>query len=172
MLDKNYIQDLISARKHKTGPKPAPNQIDYNNGMNILSKIEDRIEIKYHKHPLIYGNHFIINPNEIKRNWFCEKCKQSYDITIPSFFCTFCINYNFCQSCFLKLKVKEVKQIYNDNNNESVNECSHEKKPIKIKINKEVQCNKCKKYLNFEYDYCKYCSFCNYILCKNCLEIK
>ena len=115
MLNKNYIQKLASSRSKKAEPKRPPSQIKYNNGMNVLSKIDSRIEIKNHPHPLTYCC-ITINENKICKNWICKKCNKDYEIKIPVFLCNSC-SYYLCQRCFLNYKVKDITLIYPDEKN-------------------------------------------------------
>ena len=160
----DYIKKLVSSRSKKGGPKLPPSLIDYNNGMNILSKIDSRIEIKDHPHPLVYCCRKI-NENEKCMNWICKKCNKDYDISIPVFLCTSC-SYYLCQKCFLKFKVNNVTLIDPD---EKGNICYQNHNLMKIKIDKKYNfaCHNCQ---NHDYQYCKYCSLCNYILCSNCMN--
>ena len=72
MLNKNYIQKLASSRSKKAEPKLPQSQIDYSkNRMIVLAKIDSRIEIKNHPHPLTYCR-IKINENKICKNWICK----------------------------------------------------------------------------------------------------
>ena len=165
MFNENYINKLISSKRKKTWLKLPPSQIDYNNPNNILSRIDNKILIKDHPHPLIYCYHKILKDEE-KVNWICKKCNQDYHINIPTFLCTSC-NYNFCQKCFLQYKVKDITLLSLD---KKENICNQEHNLMLIQINNIYkECCNCG---NGENEYCKCCSLCNYILCPNCMNNK
>ena len=166
--DKEYLKKYFKSRKNKDGPKLFLSKIDYSiNKNNILSYIQNRIITPKHKHPLVYCKCYIENNNElIHRTWTCKECNQNYDIDIPNFFCTVC-NYYLCQKCFLRYKVKEIKVVNDDINN---NLCKGNHKLEKIY------------FCNEDYSYCsccgngyqnahfKYCCLCNTSLCQQCYE--
>lgn len=166
MFNENYIKKLISSRTKKSGLKLDQSQIDYNNYLNILCRIDHKIEIKdAHPHPLIYCFHFLWE-NEEKNYWNCKKCNQNYHVNIPAFLCTAC-HYNLCQKCFLRYKVKDITLLSLD---KKENICDQNHELILIQINNIYKdCSNCGAMIE---KYCKCCSLCNYFLCPNCVKNK
>ena len=117
-----------------------------------------------HKHPLVYCKYFIEN---IHWTWTCKECNQNYDIDIPNFFCTVC-NYYLCQKCFLRYKVKEIKEIKVVNDDKNNNLCKGNHKLEKIYFcNKDYSyCSSCKN--GYQNTHFKYCCLCNTSLCQQC----
>ena len=164
MTDKIILPLLEENNKKNEENKKMNNQAnkDYNNGMNILSAINYRIELEEHIHPLIYCNKIVFN-NEDNQFWICGTCCQNYNIYIPSFLCTKC-DYHLCQKCFISKKVSDINLVFP---NEIGNICqNHNLISIKITNNYNLFCYNCK---NGIYDSCKYCSICNFTLCPNCI---
>ena len=164
MTDKIVLPLLEENNKKNEENKKMNNQAnkDYNNGVNILSTINYRIELKEHNHPLIYCNKIIFN-DEGNKFWICDKCKQNYKINIPTFLCTKC-DYHLCQKCFISKKLIDINLVFP---NEIGNICqNHNLISIKITNNYNLFCYNCK---NGIIDSCKYCSLCNFTLCNNCI---
>lgn len=164
MTDKIVLPLLEENNKKNEENKKKNNQAnkDYNNGVNILSTINYRIELKEHNHPLIYCNKIIFN-DEGNKFWICDKCKQNYKINIPTFLCTKC-DYQLCQKCFISKKVNDINLVY-PNGIENICQ-NHNLISIKITNNYNLFCYNCK---NGIIDSCKYCSLCNFTLCPNCI---
>ena len=164
MTDKIVLPLLEENNKKNEENKKMNNQAnkDYNNGVNILSTINYRIELKEHNHPLIYCNKIIFN-DEGNKFWICDKCKQNYKINIPTFLCTKC-DYQLCQKCFISKKVNDINLVY-PNGIENICQ-NHNLISIKITNNYNLFCYNCK---NGIIDSCKYCSLCNFTLCPNCI---
>ena len=160
MEDKEFIKNF----KRKNINDENPKNIDYNNGMNILSALEFRIKIpqENHKHPLVYCYCSGQSLNDI---WKCGKCLNEFFITIPCFICT-CCNYHLCQKCFLCYRVKEI-ELLNDKNPENKKCENHKLMPITICNNHHIPCSKCSKD-STQCEYYQICSNCNYLLCSDC----
>lgn len=162
MMNEDYLKKVLAKRYKKPEEKSGIKDINYNNGMNILSHLDYRVKAKYHEHPLIYCN----LPNDPQKYWACNQCKEGegkYDMIVPCFLCTLC-NFFLCQKCFLSFKIEELELL---NYAESKDICTHEQMIIKINSNLSFNCDKCKNEIN---EFCKYCSSCDYVLCKDCMN--
>ncbi len=155
------------------------------NKYEILTLINQSINMSIHNHPLLYCLPLDRIGNNI--SWYCNFCNSPYNSNISSFYCTSC-DYDLCPNCLSNLQLDQIK-FYDYNSNEAKNlknsqnsnsfkwqkkfaEHSHLLTLIK-KINKNYswKCNKCSlKYQNDEASY--YCSFCDYYICRKCMDGK
>ena len=156
------------------------------NKMEILTLINQSIDMKnIHNHPLLYCLPLDRIGSNI--NWYCNFCNSQYNSNISSFYCTLC-DYDLCPNCMANLQIDQIRfydynstDANNLKNSQSSNSFKWQKKfsehshllTLIKKINKNFswKCNKCS--LNYQNDEATfYCSFCNYYLCKKCMEEK
>ena len=160
-------------------PNIALNNTNMNNMINILSLINFPIVVPYHsQHPLINCK----TPKNAFGNWFCNVCKQSYTVNVPSFYCTAC-DFHLCQKCLLSLQAYQIV-IYNYLNHLNINPNEkfinsnyininvHGHPMINIQRERthfslELKCNKCEKVL-LKDELFYYCCLCNYCICNKC----
>ena len=159
---------------------------NYNNGISLLSLLNEPILTIKHPHPLIYC--YTNDRSNFGSNWICNCCNCNYFYNLPnsaSFYCTFC-DFDICQNCVQQFTLYNIQLFNYDSQygqflknmmNNQMNffkwqsQLPYHKHPLTLiqKVNQNFiwKCNNCNfTYSNNEQVY--YCSLCNFHLCKKC----